>query len=193
LAIFLYVYQVIAGFVSAIGGGNTSPPGGRIGTAMFISWLVPAVLLSNAIGGFTSRRSCFTIMSRFGGRTNNPYEMPPPTKSEPLRGFTIFERNSVTPYFESLGWSTAIYTFRPWETGYINAERDWRRTALILSFSILPICIGMTGGFIIIWYTDPIGFNCRHLWLIGIFIAWFLSVFITWLLNTPCFATGKYH
>lgn len=184
---------MIAGFVSAIGGGNTSPPGGRIGTAMFISWLVSAVLLSNVIGGFTSRCSCFTIMSRFGERTDNPYEMPPPIKSELLRGFTIVRRNSSTPYPESLSWSTAIYTFRPWKTGYINAERDWCRTALILSFSILPICIGMTGGFIIIWYTDPIGFDCRHLWLIGIFIAWFLSAFITWLSYTPCFATGKYH
>jgi hypothetical protein len=193
LAIFLYIYQVIAGFVPAVGGGNTSPPGGRIGTAMFISWLVSAVLLSNVIGGFTSRRSSFTIMSRFCERTGNRYEMPPPITSELFRGFKSVERTSSTPYFESLSWSTAIYTFRTSKTGYINAERDWRRTALILSFSILPIFIGTIGGFIIIWYTDPIGFNCRHLWLIGIFIAWFVSVFVTWFSYTSCFTTGKYH
>lgn len=95
LAIFLYIYQVIAGFVSAIGGGNTSPPGGRIGTAMFISWLVSVVLLSNANGGFTSCRSCFTIMSRFGERTNNPYEMPQPIKSKLFLGL----KNVETPLF----------------------------------------------------------------------------------------------
>ena len=174
LAILLYFYQVIAGFVKEVGGGNTSPPGGRIGTAMFISWLVTAVLLSNAIGGFTSRRTCFDILSRFNERTNNRFRMPP-------------------SYFESQSWSGAIYTFRPWKTRYITGETGRVRTALLLLLAVLPIWAGMTGGFIIIWYTLPNGFNCRHFWLIGIFVTWHLSAVLTWLSYTPKFTTGKYH
>jgi hypothetical protein len=192
LAILLYIYQVIAGFLKEVGGGNTSPPGGRIGTAMFISWLVPVVLLSNAIGGFTSRHTCFNILWRFAERTNNPF-VTLPRESILFRMHTYLMRTSSTEYFKSLSWSGAIYTFRPWKTQYITCKRDWRRTALILFLSISPICIGMTGAFIIIWYTLPNGLNCRHFWLIGIFLAWFVSVFITWLSYSPRFATGKYH
>jgi hypothetical protein len=64
-AVALYLYQVIAAFISVVGGGNTSPPGGRIETSIFITWLVPIILLSNAVGGFTSRTSCFDTMRDF--------------------------------------------------------------------------------------------------------------------------------
>lgn len=191
LAIFLYIYQIIASFVPEIGGGNTSPPGGRIGTAMFISWLVPAVLLSNAIGSFTSRRSCSSIMNRFADRTNNPF--PPLLK----RRFSLF-RGCIIPgsgsdHFEALPWSGGIYTFRPWKTRFLTNKRSFTKTSLLLFLSILPLCIGMTGGFIIVWYTLPNGFNCRHFWMLGIFLAWLFSAFITTLSHSPSFITGKYH
>jgi hypothetical protein len=160
---------------------------------MFISWLVTAVLLSNAIGGFTSRRTCFNILSRFNERTNNRFRMSPSTRSIRFRGSRYLEHTSSTTYFASQSWSGAIYTFRPWKTRYITGERGRARTALLLLLAVLPIWAGMTGGFIIIWYTLPNGFNCRHFWLIGIFVAWHLSAFLTWLSYTPKFTTGKYH
>jgi hypothetical protein len=196
LAIVLYIYQVIAGFVKEVGGDPSSPPGGRIGTAMFISWLVTAVLLSNAVGGFTSRRTCFAIISRFKERTKNRVELPSSTMSTismRLCGRRYFEYTSWTPYFESQSWSGAIYTYRPWKTRYITGERDRGRTALLLSLAMLPIWIGMTGGFVIIWYTLPNGFNCRHIWLVGIFFVWHVSAFLTWIAYTTGFITGKYH
>lgn len=67
-AICLYILQVLAAFIAALGGGNSSPPGGRIGTAMLLTWLIPAILLSNSVGGFASRRSCFRVISKM---TNN--------------------------------------------------------------------------------------------------------------------------
>lgn len=185
LAILLYLYQVIAGFVKEVGGGNTSPPGGRIGTAMFISWLVPAVLLSNTVGGFTARRSCFDIMNRFTQRTLDLGCMP--SSEHPI----LFESLHYDPdltmnYFSSLGWSGAIYMFRPWKIRYLTSHSlsgtgsYRRRTSMILCASILPLWIAMTGGFIIIWYTLPNGLNCRHMWLIGIFLAWHISALFTW-------------
>ena len=67
-AVALYFFQVISSFVTILGGANSSPPAGRIGTAAFMTWIIPIVLLSNTIGGFTSRRSCFHIMQQFACR-----------------------------------------------------------------------------------------------------------------------------
>ncbi len=188
LAIILYIYQVIASFVEEVGGSQSSPPGGRIGTAMFISWLVPVVLLSNSIGGFTSRRSVSNILIRFAEHTGLPLDFPP-RESTRLRRPTPL----TTDYFQALGWSGAIYTFRTWKTGYLTGKFDGRRTALILCISIAPICIGMTGSFVIIWYTLPVGLACRHFWVIAVFVMYFLSAFITWLSCSRHFATGVYH
>ncbi|KFA71455.1 hypothetical protein S40288_10902 [Stachybotrys chartarum IBT 40288] len=65
LAIFIYVFGVAAALYEDVGGGNTSKPGGRIGSAVFLMWLVPMTLLSNTVGAFTSRRTCLTIMRLF--------------------------------------------------------------------------------------------------------------------------------
>lgn len=65
LAIFVYIFGLIAALLPPVGGGNTSPPSGRIGSAIFLSWLIPLALVSNTIGAFTSRRTCLTIMSDF--------------------------------------------------------------------------------------------------------------------------------
>ena len=65
LAIFVYIFGVLAALDDAVGGGNTSKPGGRIGSAVFLMWLVPLALLSNVVGTFTSRRTCLTIMRLF--------------------------------------------------------------------------------------------------------------------------------
>lgn len=189
LAIVLYFYQVIASFIEQVGGTQSSPPGGRIGTAMFISWLVPVVLLSNTVGGFTSRRSAFNVVTRFASSVGLPLDFVPPSQSTHLGQSQSHE----TDYFESLGWSGAIYTFRTWKTGYLDGEVYRWRTALIFCTSIAPIVIGMTGSFIIIWNTLPIGFTCRHFWVIGVFTSYFISAFITWVSKSDRFATGSYH
>lgn len=65
LAVVVYILGLVAAFIPSVGGENTTPPGGRIGGALFISWLVPLTLLSNTVGAFTSRRTCLTIMRQF--------------------------------------------------------------------------------------------------------------------------------
>jgi hypothetical protein len=188
LAIILFFYQVIASFIEEVGGDQTSPPGGRIGTAMFISWLVPLVLLSNLIGGFTSRRSASNVLIRFAEHTGLPLDFP-------VRKSTRLGRRKAleTDYFQSLSWSGAIYTFRTWKTGYLSGKPDRWRTALLFCISIAPICIGMTGSFIILWQTLPVGLACRHVWVISVFLSYFVSSFITWVSNSDSFATGVYH
>lgn len=187
LAINLYFYQVIANFVKEVGGSQSSSPGGRIGTAMFISWLVPLVLLSNSIGGFTSRRSAPNVLIRFAEHTGLPLDFL--LRNSTRRGRPPLE----TDYFQSLGWSGAIYTFRTWKTGYLTGKSDRWRTALIFCISIAPICIGMTGAFVIIWHTLPVGLACRHFWVLAVFILYFISASITFFSHSKNFATGIYH
>lgn len=119
LAIVLYFYHVIASFVEEIGGEQSTPPGGKFGTAMFIFWLVPMVLLSKNVGGFTSRRSASNILIRFAQSTGLELDLA-------LRRSTYVGKSKLreTGYFESLGWSGAIYTFRPWKT-LIPHRQSW--------------------------------------------------------------------
>jgi hypothetical protein len=63
-AILLYLWQVIAAFVPAIG-GNAQPSGGMIGPAMLLSWLLPMVLLSNTIGGVNSPKASRRTLRKF--------------------------------------------------------------------------------------------------------------------------------
>ena len=175
LAILLYIFQFIANFIKEVGGGNTSPPGGRIATVAFYSWLLPVVLLSNAIGNFTSRRACYDILSYFVEHTGHPIRIPQ-KDFVLLRGFSPLDRARSSEYFQSLAWSGGIYTFRPWKFKNSLSLQIWLGTMLL---SILAISVGFIGGFMILWYLPPPGFNCRHTWLIGIFVAWVVSAFIT--------------
>jgi hypothetical protein len=54
-ALLVYLWQVVAAFVEIIGGAP-KPSGGMLGPAMLLSWLIPMVLLSNAVGGKASRK-----------------------------------------------------------------------------------------------------------------------------------------
>ncbi|ERF69117.1 hypothetical protein EPUS_01073 [Endocarpon pusillum Z07020] len=163
LAVILYFYHVVASFVEEVGGDQSSPPGGRIGTAMFISWLVPVVLLSNSIGGFTSRRSASSILIRFAQSTGLELDFAS-RQSTRLRQSTPLEMIISNPL-----------------------------AAFIFCISIAPIVIGMTGSFVIMWHTLPVGFACRHLWIIAVFTLYFVSAFITWASHSRHFATGAYH
>lgn len=115
LAIVVYIFGLVAAFIPNVGGGNTSPPGGRIGSAIFLSWLVPLALLSNTIGTFTSRRTCLTIMRQFvwtvsrihrndsiwttnSGRISQPpnYVQDGPPASNPTHG-TTEEDSPISP------------------------------------------------------------------------------------------------
>jgi hypothetical protein len=63
-ALLLYFFQVLEAFVPAIG-DSAEPSGGMIGPAVLLLWLLPMVLLSNAVGGFDSWRIRRRILSKF--------------------------------------------------------------------------------------------------------------------------------
>ena len=192
-AILLYAFQLIANFVKELGGGSSSPPGGRIATGVFLSWFLPMVLLSNAVGNFPARRTCYDALSRFAERMGDPLQIPR-SRSVLLPSIPSLTYTSSTDYSHSLSWSGAIYTFRPWKWQQVSSSASHQRKAkLIFLLAITPVCISFMGGFAILWYSLPVGLNCRHTWLCGIFLAWIFSAVLTWCCYTPKFATGKYH
>ncbi|RYP61836.1 hypothetical protein DL771_009986 [Monosporascus sp. 5C6A] len=75
LAIAVYFLDIMAAFIPSVGGGGSSKPAGRIGNAIFLSWLIPLVLLSNRVGTFTSRRVCLHTMKEFIAATIGPNEV----------------------------------------------------------------------------------------------------------------------
>lgn len=172
-AVLLYIWQLVAAFITTLGGGNTSPPGGRIGTAMFITWLVPAILLSNAIGGFHSRTACFQIMADFDREARNYQSLDPPNEEF----IQLLDKNS---YLDDQNWSGAVYSYRQPKTSKLNGgDNGWRDLRLLL-LAFAPILVSAIFGSAIIWETPPQALNCRNLMLIAMTIVWVFSSLITW-------------
>ncbi len=217
LAMIVYIFGLIAAFVPSIGGGNTSTPGGRIASALFLSWLIPLALLSNVVGTFTSRRTCLSIMQLFVTEvttikdeeasvtaTSESVHQPAveqqlhlediaeghqfPARLDPNaepQGYTevdLIEHSSWDDYFQSLQWLGAIYTYRPWKVLYLDIDHRThvhRKSVMMFIGGLFPITLSAVSAFIILWNAVPVGFSCRHIWVITIFACWLLSAALT--------------
>ena len=198
LAFLLYVFQLVTAFVPAIGGVPSSPPGGRIATSVLLSWLVPAIFLSNAVGNLASCRTACDVVTDFAAKTGGGGMidvLQQQQQSEFFPTIPLLAKRSETDYFHALGWSGAIYTYRPWKLRCLDSSRKHhrRRELLIGLLAAAPVLLGFLGGFLILWYQLPTGLNCRHLWLVGVTMMWLMSTLITCITHDGFFATGVYH
>ncbi|RVD82680.1 uncharacterized protein DFL_007098 [Arthrobotrys flagrans] len=60
VAIALFIFQF---FSSLVFDSDKVPPGGRLGSAMLLSWLIPLMLISNIMEGVASRRTFSGLLS----------------------------------------------------------------------------------------------------------------------------------
>jgi len=182
LAIALYILQVTSAFLPAVGGEPPTPPGGVIACALFLSYLVPAAVLSNCIGAFTSRRSCLSIISRFVDATA-------PDDIAQRRQHELFEGSELSDwkrYFHRLHFNGGNYTYRPFKSENLASKKDVLACILAALCSSLPVMAGFVGAFPILLHAVPSGFSCRHVWLLIIWVLWIVSAFIsTFLRNNP--------
>ncbi|KAJ0426862.1 hypothetical protein BJY00DRAFT_306855 [Aspergillus carlsbadensis] len=204
IAVFAYFYHVIAGFVDVIGGESSSPPGGRIGTSMFISWLIPAVLVSNALGGYASRRTALRILERFvkvvSGEGVEDHRMFSAEKRSAFLSARIgsgpgaggSSRTTTTDFYAAQQWSGSIYCYRPRKILFRGGKRDTHALTLF-TLALLPVLISTVTSVTLIWVTPTIGFDCRSLMMVAIAILWLLSAGITFLTYTTRLADGVYH
>lgn len=185
-AIAMYVFQVFAAFVPAVGAAS-SPSGGRIGTAMLLSWLLSVVLLSNAIGDFGSLRNRQQIQANFMERLGQQSDQDLCThRTSTLTLSPIGVQKEVqTPQEASMAWSGAIYCYRP-NKRFLHAS-GWK----LAFISVLPAAIAFGTAFAVL-DTGPTYFSCRHILVIAVFSIWLISAISTSLLSWAPFATGKY-
>ena len=204
-AVSLYILQLAAGFDDVLGGGNDTPPGGRIGTAMLLTWLIPAVLLSNVVGGLATRDTCFETMKELKQEcTTSPRERITDLGIESsaaeysdenvdLKGGkrTVNENGDgaqLSPlqkrlqdpeeFYRSQRWTGATYIYRH-EKPYQSGKPSWMRRAIIIFLSVLPVTIASGFGSAIMWNTPPNGLNCRGTMLLLITLAWYISAGLT--------------
>ncbi|KAK4208994.1 hypothetical protein QBC37DRAFT_486420 [Rhypophila decipiens] len=143
-AVILYIIQILSAFVFEIGGGSPNPPGGVIAAALTLTFLIPMVFLSAAIGAFTSRRSCLRIMKKFvkdvrcvkeqdGRDLSQNHEavrrlfarvliVDEPPRAAAVAGSTVHgpgnddePPESWKSYFKNLHWRGGKDTYRPWK------------------------------------------------------------------------------
>lgn len=109
---------------------------------------------------------------------------PPRTDGRPA----LIPIPSWTEYFHPLHWLGAVYTYRPWKLGYRCVRRKsaahYASNLFLYLLSLFPIVVSAVGAFVIMWYAVPIGWSCRHIWVVGLTVTWLLSnLFTVWLHN----------
>ena len=176
LATVLYFYQLVSSFISTVGGGNTSPPGGRIGITMFMTWIIPSILISNAVGCFTSRRTCFDILEDFTRRVRSDTNLWTELQFEVP---DLQRHKTVESFFCSSSHSGAIYTYRPSKWLPFTGHKSDRSPYLLLLLAMTPVLISSIVASVIIWHVPPIGINCRNLLIFTIVVFILLSTIIT--------------
>lgn len=202
LVIINYLWAVLAALIPEIGGSQSSQPGGRIGTAMFLSWLVTTVLLSNTLSGFTSRRTCLRIMERYyralKGHKRDAHFFPnsPRLLSRSSWIFTkktaLAARGLTAPedFIDSQPWNGNAYSYRTRKRLISSGSKEDWSPAWLLLLAMAPILIAAVCAFIIIWFTPTIGLGCRTLWVIGLTMGLVASPLLTWTISKM--AGGKW-
>ncbi|KAI9150691.1 alcohol dehydrogenase [Paramyrothecium foliicola] len=198
LVIINYLWAVLAALVPQVGGPQSSQPGGRIGTAMFLSWLVTAVLLSNTLSGFTSRRTCLRIMERYyrtlqGNKRDlnyfSTYSRPQSLVNWPSPDERSPTSSMRDDFIDAQPWSGGVYCYRPSKRLARSGSKEDRSPFTLLLLSTAPVVVSSVSAFVIIWFTPTIGLGCRTLWVLGLTIGLILSPLLTWIISKM--TTGK--
>ena len=176
-AIFLYLFQFVVVFVYKVG-GSPNPSGGRVSPAMMLSWCLPVVLLSNAIGDYGSwKHSQDTILrclrKVFGGD-------PLPARVPLLPRRPASRRpgwRSFTAHFTELACTGS--------TRYNHSTSSSRKVVLGL-IAVFPVALACATAFRVD-YTAPSWFSCRSVTALGSLGGWLLSwVFTSIATNYLC-------
>ena len=176
-ALALYLFQVLAAFVPAVGAA-ASPSGGRIATAMLLSWLVPVVLLSNAVGDLGSLWNTQQTLRLFGERLGQS------SGSQMTSRKSVKQLKLLSPGKALTAWTGSMYTFQPKKSLFDTSG------CMLFVISVLPVAVASAAAFAIL-DTGPTYFSCRHILVISLFIVWCFSAICTSWLSWCTFGTAK--
>lgn len=181
LALALYCYQLASAFITKFGGGNTSPPGGRIGAAMAMTFIIPVILLTNAIGGFTSIRTSFNILEDLVKDTTTETDLWLLLQETVPH---LKDHKSLYHYYDAMSWSGAIYTYRPDKRIPFGDDTTSRSRHLLCLLALSPVIISSVIAFVVLWNVPPVGLNCRHFLFLGIMSLFLSSAALTQLMSS---------
>ncbi|KAK4209837.1 hypothetical protein QBC37DRAFT_449440 [Rhypophila decipiens] len=209
MAVGLYLFQLSSEFIDQITQNNENTPGGRIGAALMLSWLIPVALLSNLLGGFPSQRSNLRPLLdlldktlppqylRDGGHVDpaspldhegwalrdlNPHRQDQDDEELEAGAHLNFHTSSWSAFFTSQRSTGSIYGFRPHKTRtlYYSTGRDKLIRLSLPILATIPVIASFIASFILHWEAVPMGFSCRHVWVITVFGLWVISPFLTY-------------
>lgn len=168
-AILVYILQVVVVFLPAVG-GSPNPSGGRVSPAMMLVWLLPLVLLSNAIGDYGCWRHSAETLTKFlgvvGVNLDECLTTNKKTDSGALNPFSI-------PTFGEIACSGAVLH---------SCASSARRKAILAFLSVLPVALACATAFAVD-YTAPTYFSCRATSIMVSFALWLLSAAATGLMR----------
>ena len=168
-AIFLYLFQFVVVFVYRVG-GSPNPSGGRVSPAMMLSWFLPVVLLSNAIGDYGSwihsQDVILSFLEKVFGDDPLPARVPLLPRRRALRRSGW---RSLTAHFTELACSGS--------TRHDHPTSSSRKVVLHL-IAVFPVALACAAAFRVD-YTAPSWFSCRAVTVLGSFGGWLLSWFLT--------------
>jgi hypothetical protein len=167
-AVFLYILQVVAVFVPAVG-GSASPSGGKVSPAMMLVWLLPIVLLSNAIGDYACWKASRNTLLEFLATAGIHLEELDTKKKTDMEAS---HNRKCIPFVSELEGSGAVIHSRHWSA---------RRSGLAF-VSALPVTLACATAFAVD-YTAPTWFSCRAILIIGSYALWLISAFATLLMR----------
>jgi hypothetical protein len=180
--VILYLWQVLGAFNAHIGGSPSSPPGGRIAIALFMTFVFPAVLFSNTIGGYPSSRTCYRILQQHLPDNIELLHILRPNINQPNN---LNRDNAMQAYLESRPASGAIYTYNaskelfssrctlPW---YWGGDRP---ISVLLILAYAPVFTSTVTSLVVMWHLPPPSPNCRWFVLLGISVVYIASAGFT--------------
>jgi len=194
MAVTLYLFHLLSLFIDQISQNSENTPGGRIGAAMILSWLIPVALLSNLLGGFPSRRSnlkhFLPLIKEAALPAHHRLHLLPgndqramATTNKPLSREHQEHYSSWESYFNAQQSTGAIYGFRPFKTRAICHAKgaDFVVRLCLPVVASLPVIVSFVVSFLFHLWAVPEGFSCRHVWIVIVFGLWCLSPTVTWL------------
>ena len=170
-AFLIYVVQVMAVFVPALG-GSLNPSGDRVSPAMLLIWLVPIALLSNAIGDTVSwrqsERVLVSLVKRIGTLGNDRV-----VEAE-LDDFEILTQAVIAPRFSN----RRLPDRTPEPLLSTSLQGRNMQKYLLAAASTTPVLIAFAISFAVD-DTPPTYFSCRGVFNISALAGWLISADIT--------------
>jgi len=203
LAVGGYIVGVASAFLKTLETGASNRTAHTIAFAILYSWLIPAVVISASVGGFSSTRTGRRVIRemkdelREDWRIGDPADVLYPSIARlPLPGRLILKSHTTLEesfsFFGSYSFrhDTSLKFPRP---GTLETRRahSWNRPNwLLLLLSCVPIITATQTAVILSWMHPPVGPGCRSLTQIIFCLTWLASALFTKL--TSKFFSGKY-